>query len=58
VDFVEALDICNVRVMGSDIFGKLHMRTSWVVNYEIIPFPLILLSGNMLMITCHGFENM
>jgi len=44
--------------MGSDIFGKLHMRTSWVVNYEIIPFHLILLSGNMLMITCHGFENM
>jgi len=40
----------TMRVMGSDIFGKLRMR--------IMSFLLILLCGDMLMITCCGFENM
>jgi len=30
-----------LRVMGSDIFGKLRMRIGWVVNFEIMPFHLI-----------------
>jgi len=45
--FVGALDMSNeklytslgltIRVMGSDIFGKLRMRISWVVGYESMP---------------------
>jgi len=39
-----------MRELGSVIFGKLHMRFGWVVNDEIMPFRLILLGGNILMI--------
>jgi len=47
-----------MRVIGNGIFGKLRMRIRWVVNYEIMPFRLILLGGNILMIMCGRFENM
>jgi len=60
VDFVGALNMSNgkwytlsrlaMRELGSVIFGKLHMRFGWVVNDEIMPFRLILLGGNILMI--------
>jgi len=65
---VEFLDMSNgklyislglaIKVMGSDIFGKLGVRIGWLINYKIISFCLILLGGNMLMITCYGFEKM
>jgi len=68
VYFTRALDMSNrkcytslgrtMKVMGSDIFGKLHVSFGWLVNYVIMFFHLMLLGGNVLLGACCGLENM
>jgi len=43
--------------MESDVFGKLCTRVGWVVNYEIMPFFLVLLGGNIRLLSCWVWEH-